>query len=231
MPGITVNGEIGSGGPEIAADVARRLQFDYVDRLILAEAAKRLGATVEALAEKEQRVPTLGERIARFLQTIIERSAAAGAGGDPYFGPGIGILLGEEYPDLAREQLTSADQVHDQHFIEATQTVIRDLAGAGNAVINGRASNLILKDRPNTFHVGLVSSSMESRVKVIVNRLGITEEEAERTVIEHEKARVIYFQKFFNVSAVDATNFHIMLDTHKLGHDRAVSIVIQAAGL
>ena len=38
MTVITINGQIGTGGPEISAEVARRLGFDYVDRLILAEA-------------------------------------------------------------------------------------------------------------------------------------------------------------------------------------------------
>ena len=96
MTVITINGQAGSAVLEIGAEVARRLGFDYVDRLILAEAAKRLGATVEALAEMEQRVLSCGERIARFLQTLLERSAAAGTGGDPYFGPDIGVLLGQE---------------------------------------------------------------------------------------------------------------------------------------
>jgi len=231
MPVVTINGQIGSGGPEVAAEVARRLGFDYVDRLILAEAAKLLGATVEALAEKEQRTLTLGERIARFLQTLLERSAAYGAAGDPYCGPSLGILLAEEYPDLAHEPKTKADQVHDQHFIEATQTVIRDLAKTGSTVINGRASNLILKDRPNTFHVGLVCSSMESRTNVIVNRLGVSPEEAERIVGEHEKARVAYFRKFFKASASDPANYHIMLDTAKLDRDRMATTIVHAAGL
>ncbi|MFC1935186.1 AAA family ATPase [Chloroflexota bacterium] len=231
MTVITINGQIGTGGPEIAAELARRLGFDYVDRLILAEAALRLGATVEALAEKEQRTPSRGERIARFLQTLMERSAAAGAGGDPYFGPGLGVLLGQDYTEVMREPITRADQLKDDHFIEATQSVIQELANSGNTIINGRASNLILRDRPDAFHVGLVSSSMESRINVIANRLGVPPEEAERIVNEHEKARVAYFRKFFKASAEDPSKFHIMLDTHRLDRDRVAAIIINAADL
>ena len=231
MPVITINGQIGTGGPEISAEVARRLGFDFVDRLILAEAARRLGATVEALAEKEQRTPSRGERLARFLQTLMESSAAAGAGGDPYFGPGLGILLGQDYTEVVREPITRADQLKDEHFIETTQAVIRELANSGNVVISGRASNLILKDRPDAFHVGLVSSSMESRINVIANRLGASREEAERIVSEHEKARVAYVRKFFKASVEDPVSFHIMLDTHKLDRNRVATIITHAAGL
>ncbi|MBI4200814.1 MAG: cytidylate kinase-like family protein [Chloroflexi bacterium] len=227
---ITINGQIGTGGPEIGNEVARRLGYEYVDRLILAEAAQRLGATVAVLREKERRVPTARERIARFLQTVMERSAASGAMGDPYFGPGLAVLLGEEYPELAKEPITSADQVHDQRFIEVTQAVIKELASKLNVVINGRASNLILKDLPDAFHVGLVSSGMDSRIKVIMTREGVSAEEAARMINEHEKARVTYFRKFFKASPYDPTLYHIMIDAHRLGPNRVATAIISAAG-
>ena len=229
MTVITINGQIGAAGHEIGAMVARRLQLDYVDRLILAEAAKRLGTTVAALAEKEQRVRSLGERIARFLQTLMERSAVAGAGADPYFDPGIGVLLGQDYPHVMEEPITQADQVEDESFIEATKAVIQEMADEGNAVIIGRASNIILKDHASAFHVALVSSDMESRARVIGNRQGISLEEAERIVNEHEKARVDYFRRYFKASADDPLISHMTLNIHLLGQERAAEIIVQAA--
>ncbi|MEE8442580.1 MAG: cytidylate kinase-like family protein [Dehalococcoidia bacterium] len=231
MTVITINGQIGTGGPEIAVEIARRLGFDYLDHTILAEAARRLGATEVALAEKEQRSPSHGERLAQFLQTVMERSALTGAGGDPYFGPSLGILLGQDYTDAAREPITRADQVNDDHFIETTKAVIHELANSGEVVITGRASNFILKDHPDAFHVGLVSSDMGSRIKIIANRLEISPEEAEKIVNDQEKARVAYFRKFFKVTTSDPESFHIMLDTHRFDRDRVSSIIIQAAGL
>ena len=225
---ITINGQFGSAALEIGAEVARRLQFDYVDRLILAEAAKRLGTTVEALVEKEQRVPSLGERIAKFLQTIMERSAASGAGGDPYFGGGIGILMGQEYQEVVGEPITAADQLEDEHFISATWSVIQDIANDGKAVIIGRAGNLILKDNPDAFHVGLVST-MESRIKVIAKRENLPDEEAERFANDYEKARVTFFKKFFGALPDDPANFHLMLNTHNLDVERVADIIIHAA--
>ncbi|MDO8751628.1 MAG: cytidylate kinase-like family protein [Dehalococcoidia bacterium] len=224
MTVITINGQIGAGGQEIGAEVAKRLHLDYVDRLILAEAAKRLSATVEALVEREQRSLTRNERIARFLQTLVERSAV---GSDPYFGGGIGVVLGQEYQDAVKEPITRADQVRDEQFIEATRAVIQELARAGNAVIIGRASNLILKGYPDAFHVGLVST-VESRIKVMAEREGVSLQEAERSVNEAERARVVFFKKFFRVSADDPANFHMILNTHALDSERAASIIVQA---
>lgn len=228
MTVITINGQIGSGGPEIGAAVAQRLHMDYIDRLILAEAAKRLSATVEALAQREQRTLTLNERIVRFLQTLMERSAAAGAGGDPYFGGGVGILLGQEYQEAVKEPITRADQLRDQQFIDTTKAVIQELARAGNAVIIGRASNLILKGSPGTLHVGLIST-LESRVKVTANREGVSPHEAERITNEAERARVAYFRRFFRASPDDPASFHLMLNTHLLDPEQAASVIAQAA--
>lgn len=227
MTVITINGQIGAGGQEIGQEVAQRLHLDYVDRLILAEAAKRLSATVEALAEREQRPLTRNERIARFLQSMVERSAVSGAIGDPYFGGGIGVVLGQEYQDLVKEPITRADQLRDAQFIEATRAVIEELARTGNAVIIGRASNLILKGYPDAIHVGLVST-LESRGKLVAERDGVSLQEAERRMNEAERARVAFFRKFFKASADDPANFHLMLNTHVLDSERAASIIVQA---
>ena len=54
-------------------------------------------------------------------------------------------LPSEEYTDLAPEPQTAAIRLHDQQFIDATQSVIHDLAKSGNVVINGRGSNMILQ--------------------------------------------------------------------------------------
>jgi len=53
---VTLNGPIGDGGNEIGVAAARLLNADYVGRLVLAEAAKRMGSTVTALTEKEEEV-------------------------------------------------------------------------------------------------------------------------------------------------------------------------------
>ena len=72
MPVITITGLIGSGAPELGSEISRKLGLDYVDRLILGTAARHLGATVEALHQREERLPTRGERFSAMLQRLLE---------------------------------------------------------------------------------------------------------------------------------------------------------------
>ncbi len=225
---ITINGQRGSAAREIGAEVAQQLGYDYVDRLILAESAMRLGATVEAVEDKWQRKPGPAERLGRFLERIMERSATAGAGGDPYFGPGLGVLLGQDYPEAVAEPISTSDQLVDEHFLEATRDVIFDLDNTGNVVIIGRASNHILRDRPDAFHVGIIST-IEYRIEVIKKRENMSEEDALRFITETEIARLEYFRKYFQADADNPSDFHMMLNTSMVDQEKAATLIIKAA--
>lgn len=227
MAVITFNGLLGGGGPVIGAEVARTLGIDYVDRHIISEAAGHIGATVEALVEKEQRRRTLGDRLARFFQNVLERSVAAGTGGDPYFGPGLETLLGKSYAELPQEPLTRAQEIDDEHFFEVTRDIILDLARAGNVVIIGRGSNVVLMDAPGVLHVGH-TAPFEKRVEVIMRQEGLDREAADKSVTDNDKARFAYYKKHFGVDHPNPRDYHMILNTGRMDFQAAAKIVVHA---
>ncbi len=226
MPVITINGTIGSGTFEIGQNLAELLEIDYVDRMVLAEAARRVGSPVGALIEKEQRVFRFRERLGRFLQTMLERSAISGVSGEPYFGRGIEMLPAETYTELAGGP-SSAQTVNDQAFIDATTEVVQDLAGSGNVVIIGRGSNMILADLPGVFNVSLVAP-IEARIENIMRREELSKEEATAYVENLEEARVTFFRKFFKVNANDPTLYHMVLNTGFLSPTVGAQVIAKA---
>ena len=229
MPLITFNGPIGAGGPEIGLEVSDKLQIDYVDRLILAEAAKRIGATVQAVAGKEHKLPRSTDRLGKFVQNLLERSAMSGAGGEPYFGPGIEILISRDYyASNTEETITETSNLTDSEFLKATKSVITDLSDGGNVIIVGRASNLILADKPGTLHVRVVAP-FDQRVSTIMTREHLGYDEAKTFVEEHENARTAYFKRFFKVDPNDPDNYHITLNMKNLKISTAATIVAHAA--
>ncbi len=230
MPIITVTGLVGSGAIEVGSEVARKLGIDYIDRMILAEAAKKIGATVAAVAERTERPPRLGDRIAGFVKTVLERSALAGGGADPYFGGGLDALLVREYRDFPREELGPDATLSDENLLRVTTEVIQEIAASGNVVIAGRGANIILRDTPGALHVGLVSS-LPGRVARIMEREGLNEIEAERNVTENARARLAHYRRFFNVDPEDPQYYHIVLNTDLLHIDHTADLVVEAARL
>jgi cytidylate kinase len=232
VPVITITGLIGSGAPEVGAEVSRKLGMDYVDRLILAEAARKMGTTVAILAERTERPQSFGDRVAEFVRTVLERSALAGGGADPYFGGGLDALLVREYRDFPPEDVesTTGGILTDSKLLEVTSSVIREIAQTGNVVIAGRGANIILRDQPGVLHVALVSS-LEERVKRIMEREELGREEAERFVHENDRARQAYYHRFFKVQAEDPRHYHLVLNTDWLTVPRSAEVVIATAQL
>ena len=228
MPVITINGPIGSGSFEVGQMVADQLGINYVDRMVLAETARRIGSPVGSLVEKEQRVIRFRERLGRFLQTMLERSAISGVGGEPYFGHGTEMLPAETYTELLGESPSATQTVNDKAFIDATSSVISELAAGGDVVIIGRGGNMILADFPGALHVGMLAP-LDSRIENIMAREHYSRQEAAKFVAELEEARVAFFRKFFRVNANDPELFHLILNGARIRPEVASQMVVHAA--
>ena len=228
MPVITINGPIGCGAVTIGQMVSEQMNLNFVDRLFFTEAARIVGTPVGTLIAKEQRVDRFRDRLGRFVQTMLERSAMSGVSGEPYFGRGIENLPPETYMDLTGDG-SVAQKLDDKTFIEAMTKVANDLHAQGNAVIIGRGANQILADAPHTLHVGLLAP-MEVRVKTLIDREHFEKEEAEIHVEELERAREDFIMKFWKVHPNEAKHYHMMLNMGKMNPKTAAEVICNAAG-
>ncbi len=228
MPVITINGPIGCGAVTIGQMVSEQMNLNFVDRLFFTEAARIIGTPVGTLIAKEQRVDRFRDRLGRFVQTMLERSAMSGVSGEPYFGRGIENLPPETYMDLTGDG-SVAQKLDDKTFIEAMTKVANDLHAQGNVVIIGRGANQILADAPHTLHVGLLAP-MEVRVKTLIDREHFEKEEAEIHVEELERAREDFIQKFWKVHPNEAKHYHMMLNMGKMNPQTAAEVICSAAG-
>ena len=228
MPVITINGPIGCGAVTIGQMVSEQMNLNFVDRLFFTEAARIIGTPVGILIAKEQRVDRFRDRLGRFVQTMLERSAMSGVSGEPYFGRGIENLPPETYMDLTGDG-SVAQKLDDKTFIEAMTKVANDLHARGNAVIIGRGANQILADASHTLHVGLLAP-MEVRVKTLIDREHFEKEEAEIHVEELERAREDFIMKFWKVHPNEAKHYHMMLNMGKMNPKTAAEVICNAAG-
>lgn len=224
---ITLGGMSGGGARDIGPIVAQKLKADYVDRIFLSNIAKDVGATVEALHQREEKLPSRSEKWIHVIQRLLERSAVTGSAGDPYFGPGITALLTEEYEDISQPTITRGHEVEDDVYIESIESAMKEMAADGDVVFIGRGGHVILKDMPNVLRVGVVAS-LEDRVKTLMAREAIDSDKAIVILEQRDQARKYFFKKYFELDEPDNPNlFHFTINSSEISTNYAAEMVIQ----
>jgi cytidylate kinase len=228
MPVITVSGGLASGAREIAQSVAQRLQLEYVDQEILVEAARELGVSVAAMANRDERPSTIGERVGAAIRSLMERSAAAG-GMDPVEGGGLEMVLARTYGEAAELPAEpERGQLDDARYLQTLTSVIKGLAARGNVVILGRGSQAILAHQPDALHV-YVHSSKEQRIETLAARDGMAPQEAERRLKESDENRRAFHRRYFKIDVDDINLYDLAINAGRISHDGAVELVAVAA--
>lgn len=228
MPVVTMSGTMGSGAREVGQLAAEILGIDYVDQRIMVDAARRLGVSAEALAERDERCTGFRERLANMLRTFLERSAMAGVG-DPLIGSGgLQVLLARSYDEMGAEVASSAQEVDDAVYMKTVSAIIGELGERGNIVILGRGGQMILKELPTALHV-LTHAPPGLRTRRIVERDRLTPEEASKRIHELDSGRAAFHRKFFKVDVNDPRLYDLVIDTSRLPHAVAAEIVALAA--
>lgn len=227
MPVITISGAPGSGARELVHLVAQRLGIDYVDQQILLDAARRLGVPVEQVAAVDERVQGLRERLAHLLRSFLERSALLGT--DPIAGGGgLEMLFSRSYDELTREEEEGQEGVDPALYVNVLSGVVRELAQRGDVVILGRGSHMILKDFPAALHV-LTLAPEPVRLQRYALREGVSAEEAARQVQAVERARVLFYKRFWKVDPNDPSYYDLTIVTSRLPLDLAAELIGIAA--
>ena len=229
MTVITLGGKSGNGGRNIGPKVSHELHIDYVDRLILSQVARQTGSTLGAIQKREDEPVTFKEKISQIVNRILQNSASSGIGADPYFVPNIASFLSEEYNEFPNSLITQRHELDDELFINSLTQVINEIASTGNSVIVGRGAHIILKDFESVLRIGLVSE-IEDRIKIISQRENCDLSEAELRLNNRDKARQIYFDRYFNLSDPDdIRHYDFMINTSKITEEYATQMIVDAA--
>lgn len=205
MSAVTIHGQLGSGAPEVGRQVADRLQADYVDREIIAEVAARLHRQEQEVIAKEMPPGSLLGRIAEALgRSYIFGDAWAGA-----------------YLSLRQIPLD------DTRYLQALESVVRELARSHSIVILGRGSQFILKDDPDVLHVSVVAP-LEVRVNRIMRDLKIDHETAKLEIARFGNSLREFFKRYFRADPEDPVYYDLVVNTERFSFQAAASMVANA---
>ena len=202
MPLITISRQFGSGGSEIAERVARALDWHLYDNAVANEVAKRLGMQPAEVSAREERVPSLPERI-----------ASAMALGMPEVMPTVA--------DLALHP-------NEERITEMTKRVMEEAMLASPAVLVGRGAQSMLASRADALHV-FCYAPPEALASYAVTNLGIAREDAARVVAENNHQREQYVKRHWKREWRDFANYHLCVNTAWLGIDGAAELIVHLA--
>lgn len=202
MAVITVSRQYGSGGSEVAERVARALGWKLYDNAVVEEVAQRLRMTPAEVSAREERVPSL-----------VERMATAMALGAPEMMPMVGDL---------------AAQPSEERMVLMTRTVIEDAARAGPVVLVGRGAQCMLASRTDALHV-FCYAPFEELVRYAVEVLDVPFSEAARKVTEMNHQREAYVKHHFKRDWRDLANYDLCVNTARLGIDGSADLVTRLA--
>jgi len=107
---------------------------------------------------------------------------------------------------------------------------MRGLADAAPSVLVGRGGFIVLKDRPDTFHVR-IQASLDHRIHYLLERGKAPDEEAARVAIQaSDRDRTAFFRKVAHVEWSDSDNFHLVLDAGEASLQACARIIVREAG-
>lgn len=200
---ITVSRMFGSGGSDVAARVAKELGWTLLDNAVVDEVAQRLGVTAAEISSLEERVPSLVERVAAALTMSA-----------PEISPTV---------DESALMVTAETRI-----VDVTRRVMEEAVAEGNAVLVGRGAQALLADRPDALHV-FCYARKAFLVEYAIKHRGISPSTAEHDVEQRNKQREQYVKRHWGRDWRAFENYHLCLDTGRIGIPGAADLVVAAA--
>jgi cytidylate kinase len=198
---ISISRALAAGGDEIARDVAKELDFRFVDDEIIERAAEKAGCSPTTIANVE-RTPSLIDRILNHLgSTPIEAGQGA-------YVP-IVLNASESYEALIAD-------------------VIRETAADGKVVILAHGGSIALRDVPGVLRV-LVSGSPEVRTARYQKFTGMSEAETKKEIEKSDRARRDFLQRLYDVQHELPTHYDLVINTDRISAANAKDLIVAAA--
>ncbi len=196
---VTLSASFGAGGSVVGPRVAELLGVEFVDRAIPAEVSERMAIPLEDALAHDDR-------------------AAHGLGR---------VLTAFAHASMGSGWATGTNPLEEHTFRQQAEKVIEERAEAG-AVILGRAAALVLSEHETALHVRLHGPEAARTAQAV--RIGATtEEDAERTRRDADRARDAYVKHLYGADPADPRHYHLVLDSTAIPLETCAEVIVTAA--
>ncbi|MEP6857417.1 MAG: cytidylate kinase-like family protein [Gemmatimonadales bacterium] len=198
---ITVSRLYGSGGSEVAAVTAKILGWSLLDNSVVDAVAARMGLSVAEVRDREERVPSLVERL----------TSAMAMGTQEWAAP-----------------IAAAKRPTDEQLIEVTRHIIEEAIAAGSVVVVGRGAQEMQAEREDSLHV-FCYAPRKALIARTMQREGVGAEEAARLVDSTNKERDQWVRLHWERDRRALENYDLTVNTQRLGIQGSAQLIVSAA--
>ncbi|HET6761325.1 MAG TPA: cytidylate kinase-like family protein [Gemmatimonadaceae bacterium] len=198
---LTLSRLYGSGGSEVAALVAKRLGWSLLDNAVVDAVAARIGLSVAEVRDREERVPSLVERL----------TSAMAMGSQEWASP-----------------MAAAKRPTDEQLIDVTRHIIEEAIARGPVVVVGRGAQAMLAERDDALHV-FCYAPRKALIARTMQREGVGVEEATRLVDSTNKERDQWVRLHWERDRSAHENYDLSVNTDRLGIEGSAQLIVEAA--
>lgn len=198
---LTVSRLYGSGGSEVAALVAKQLGWSLLDNEVVDAVAARLGLSSAEVQAREERVPSLVERLA----------SAMAMGSQEWMTP-----------------VAAAKRPTDEQLLDVTRHIIQEAIARGPVVVVGRGAPAMLAERTDALHV-FCYAPRKALIARTMRRESLSEDEASKLVDDTNRERERWVRLHWEREWRSHENYDLSVNTERLGVQGAADLVVAAA--
>jgi len=198
---LTVSRLYGSGGSEVAAIVAKQLGWSLLDNEVVDAVAARLGMSAAEVQAREERIPSLVERLA----------SAMTMGSQEWMTP-----------------VAAAKRPTDEQLLDVTRHIIQEAIARGPIVVVGRGAPAMLAERADALHV-FCYAPRKALIARTMKRDKLNAEEAAKLVDDTNRERERWVRLNWERDWRAPENYDLGVNTERLGIEGAAELIVAAA--
>ena len=195
---ITINREVGTGGRTVGRKLAEKLCVKYCDKAVIDGLTQKFGLSPDRIEEIKAQKKSWWNEVSNYHQTLVNSTSQ---------------------PMEAEVKLDSAT------MFETEKRILTELASQSSCVFAGRTGFMIFRDWPNHLNI-FIQASMEYRIKRIMRRQDVSEQEDRDIIAKMDASREAYIKKYENTSRYDTRNYQLVISMDDLSENDAVEVIM-----
>jgi cytidylate kinase len=203
MSVITVSRQSGSEGNRIVRIACKRLGYKYFDKSLMTRLAieREINPKVVAdVTEDEHHIKSIWEV----------------------------AFSGMSLPMVPTPwALSDTSGLEEEITVNQVNGFIHSAYRAGNVIIVGRGSQVVLRDKPDVLHVRIIAP-LETRIERWMDREHVTYNEAKKIANERDHRHVHFVKTYFDEDINNPDLYDLIINTDKLTLDCAADLIIDA---